>query len=401
MARSPRLVLLLALSALLGATLAAPAQAAKRKVPFGFFGMTITSELVGPGQLTDAQLDAQMAAMARSGVESLRTTISWGNLEPTPGRYAWGTLDRLVGAAARRGIRFFPNISTSPRWASRQPNSPEFWRYGPKDPNAFARLMRQAVLRYGPNGTFWSEHRGDIPRPVPVRQWQIWNEQVAPWFWNPQPWPRSYVRLLKPTYRAIHRADRGAKVVPGGFVGVGRKAPWDNMTDLYKAGGKGYFDAIAVHPFTLVPNSVKRTIDQTVEIIRLVRQRMRRRGDGRKPIYLTEMTWPAALGRVVPAAVVGLETTPLGQAQRLTAGYRRLARKRRTLRVTEAYWFSWATDYVTSPTPSGNEAFRFAGLNRYAGRGQFFPLPVLNAYANVAAAYEGCRKSDDARVCRR
>src|SRR5215210_2635045 len=115
MARAPRLVLLLAFSALLGTTLASPAQAAKRKVPRGFFGMTITSELVGPRALTDEQLDAQMSAMARSGVESLRTTISWGNLEPVPGSYAWATLDRLVGASARRGIRFFPNISTSPQ----------------------------------------------------------------------------------------------------------------------------------------------------------------------------------------------------------------------------------------------------------------------------------------------
>jgi hypothetical protein len=398
MAGTPRLVLLLAFSALLGATLAGPAQAATRKVPFGFFGMTLTSELLDPRVVSDEQLEAQMATMARSGVESMRTVIGWGSLEPSPGNYTWGPLDRIVAATARHRIIFFPNISASPQWASANPGSPDHWRYGPADPNSFARFMRQAVLRYGPRGTFWRENP-QLPR-VPVRQWQIWNEQVAPWFWNPQPWPRSYVRLLRATYRAIHAADRGAKVIPGGFVGVGRKAPWDNMTDLYRAGGKGYFDGISIHPFTLVPNSVKRTIDQTIEIIRLVRQRMRRRGDGRKPVYLTELDWPAALGRVHPQAIVGLETTPRGMSQRLTAGYRRLVRKRRSMRIAQAYWFTWASDYVTSPNPSGNEAFRFAGLYQFVPGGQFVPQPALNAYINAAVTYEGCRKTENARRCR-
>jgi hypothetical protein len=398
MARSPRLGLLLALPALLAATFASPADAAKRKVPFGFFGANSVEAFTAPGELTDEQLDAQMAAMARSGVESLRETFNWGALEPSPGVYNWAMFDRLVAATARHRILLFPGITTSPQWASLRPDTPEYWRYGPRDPRRFAEIMRQAVRRYGPRGTFWAQHR-ELPR-VPVRQWQIWNEQVAPWFWSNQPWAPSYVPLLKAAYRAIHRVDRRATVVPGAFVGVGRKAPWDNIVDLYRAGGKGYFDAIAIHPFTMVPNSVRKTVDQVVEIIRLVRRPMRRRGDGRKPILLTELTFPAAQGVVVPGAMVGLETTSQGMAQRLRASYRRLARKRRTLRVSQAYWFAWASDYVASLRVNGNEVFRFTGLTMYRRELGFAPLPVLNVYADVAAELEGCRKTDNARRCR-
>ena len=47
--------------------MAAPAEAAKRKVPFGFFGVTMIGELTSPGQLPDAKLDQQMALMAELG----------------------------------------------------------------------------------------------------------------------------------------------------------------------------------------------------------------------------------------------------------------------------------------------------------------------------------------------
>jgi hypothetical protein len=393
MVRTRRL-LLLTLAALLPLTFTASADAATRTVPFGFFGTTLTSELVG---LPDAQLDQQLALMSRSGVESLRITLAWGSFEPAPGAYDFSLLDRLVGATARHGLRFLPNVSTSPRWASERPNRPEFWRYGPRDPQAFARLMRRLVLRYGPRGTFWAANPA-VPR-VPVRQWQIWNEPSASWFWSSRPWARTYTRLLKASYRAIHRADRRAQVSTGGLVGTGNGAPWDNIRDLYRAGAKGFFDAVAVHPFTLAPNSVQRTVDQTIAIIRRVRAQMRRRGDRRKPILLTELSWPAALGRLPPGLVTGLETTPQGQAARLRAAYRRLARQRRRLRVQQAYWFSWATDYVPFATPSPNDAFQFSGLLRHSN-GSFFPMPLLLTYADVAATYQGCQKSDDARRCR-
>ena len=44
---------------------------------------------------------------------------------------------------------------------------------------------------------------------------------------------------------------------------------------------------------------------------------MRRYHDTRKRIFLTEVTWPAAVGHIPAAAINGLETDEKGQAARL------------------------------------------------------------------------------------
>jgi polysaccharide biosynthesis protein PslG len=93
---------------------------------------------------------------------------------------------------------------------------------------------------------------------------------------------------------------------------------------LYRAGAKRFFDAVAIHPFTK-DKSVRVTVDQTLEIVRQVRTQMKRHRDARKPIMLTELTWPAAAGKLPKAAQIGLETTSRGQAARLSAAYGRLA----------------------------------------------------------------------------
>jgi hypothetical protein len=386
-----RLALLLALATMLVAGGATPASAAKRKVPFGFFGTVIHP-------WPDSVLEPQTALMARSGVESARIIILWEQLEPAPGVYDFRALDGLAAAAARHRIALLPNITQTPQWASDRPSDPEFWRWPPADPNAYAELMRQLVLRYGPNGSFWGENPG-LPR-VPIRQWQIWNEQTAPWHWQPRPWGPSYKRLLEAAYKAIHGADRRAEVVAGALVAFGTYAPWDGARELYRFGAKRFFDVIAVHPFTNAP-SATRAARQTLEVVRRVRAQMVRRGDRRKEIILTEMTWPAAVGKVPRNALqqaAGLATTPRGQVQRLRAAYRQLARARRKMRITGVYWYAWATEFDQN-SPDSVMAFRYSGLNRVMGT-VFSPMPILRTYAGLAARYEGCRKSANARRCR-
>jgi hypothetical protein len=393
MRRTRPLVLAGLLAALIASLPPSQAEAAKRKVPFGFFG-TVAHPMADPA------LEQQMTLMARSGVESARVILPWRQLEPAPGAYSWETLDRLAAAAARHRVALLPNVTETPQWASQRPSDPEWWRLPPADPNAYAELMRQLVLRYGPNGSFWAQN-STLPD-VPIRQWQIWNEQTAPWHWKLRPWGPSYTRLLKAAYRAIHGVDRRAKVVAGSLVAFGNNyAPWDGIKELYRAGARRFFDVIAVHPFTNNPRSASDTAERTLEVVRRVRAPMRRRGDAGKPIILTELTWPAAVGRVPRAALrqaAGLATTRRGQAARLRAAYRRLAQARRALRITQVYWYAWATEYDTN-SPLSVMAFRFGGLTRVAG-GAFSPMPLLGTYARMAAKYEGCRKSADARRCR-
>ena len=382
-------------AALLVAALAVPttADAAKRKVPFGFFGSVAPPVLAA---VNDATLDAQMALMARSGVESVRVTRAWNALEPAEGRYRFTELDRTVAAAARHGIHTMINVTSTPRWASSKPRSPDAYRLPPKNNGTYAELMRQLVLRYSPTGTFWTQNP-TVPR-VPVRQWQIWNEPSGEAHWKPRPWAPSYTRLLKAAYRAIHSADRGAEVVAGPLVATGTYTQWKAITDLLKAGARRYLDVVSVHPFTNDSTSARKSAQRVIAILRLVRERMNKRGARTVPMILSEMTWPASQGKAPKGAQLHFSVNQRGQAARLKAVYRALVRSRRKLRVTNAYWYTWATSYDRSG-PLSVMAFNFSGLTRVR-RGVFSPRPLLGVYTNVAASYQGCRKSADARRCR-
>jgi hypothetical protein len=209
------------------------------------------------------------------------------------------------------------------------------------------------------------------------------------------------VKLLKGAYNAIHGLDRHATVVAGSLVAASATyAPWDAISELYRYGGKRYFDMIAVHPFTN-GSSTKVAIKQTLEIVSRVRARMNKHHDRRKRIIVTELTWPAAVGKVPKSALqqaAGLSTTRRGQAARLKSAYRALASGKRKLGVSQVYWYAWATEY-DNLSPESVMAFRYSGLNRFSG-GVFSPEPVLRTYTNLAATYEGCRKSSNARRCR-
>jgi hypothetical protein len=114
-------------------------------------------------------------------------------------------------------------------------------------------------------------------------------------------------------------------------------------------------------------------------------------------MIITELSWPAALGKVAKRRLLGLETTTKGQSARLKDSYLGLAKQRRKLHVTQAYWFAWATTYDRN-APQSDVPYRFSGLLRFRS-GVFTPMPPLRAFTGTAARLEGCRKGTDARRC--
>jgi hypothetical protein len=96
---------------------------------------------------------------------------------------------------------------------------------------------------------------------------------------------------------------------------------------------------------------------------------------------------------------LGFETTAAGQAARLQAAYRQASAQRRSLNLTQVYWYTWWSPYRETGVLS-TESFDFSGLNSTA-TGPITPLPLLKAYADVAAQLEGCRKGTLADRCRR
>jgi hypothetical protein len=394
MVRVRRFSLLLTLAALLAGTIATAPAEAKRKVPVGFFGTVVPPEVTSPNAVSVETLDDQFGLMSKSGVESVRLTFAWEQLEPRKGVFDFSTFDKLIQAASSHHLRIIANITQTPLWASTKPNG-EFWRAPPKNNADFAALMTQLVGRYGPSGSFWTQN--PTLEKAPIRKWQIWNEENAPWHWSTKRWAPGYVKLLKAAYQSIKAIDKGATVVAGSFVAAPNYSQWAGVRDLYKAGGKRWTDEISVHPFTNNSKSVKGTVDQMITIVTLVRKAMRKAHAGRTPIIITELSWPASVGKIPKRALLGVETTTKGQTQRMKAGYKRLIKMRRKLRVTETYWYTWASQYDRNGAESVM-SFRYAGLVRVR-RGVFSRLPILRTYTSLARKYEGCRKSADARHC--
>jgi Beta-galactosidase len=369
------------------------ASAEPRRTPFGFFGVVVNPELWSN---SPSVIDSQVALMAKSGVESIRTNFNWSTAEPSQGVYDWSGTDEIVGAAASHGVQLLPIVEFTPRWASSHPAAAWLY-YAPTHPATFAAFLTQLVGRYGPGGSFWAAHP-NVPRD-PIRTWQIWNEpEGTKYDWRSGPWPRTYTRLLKVSYTAIHRADRGAKVVSGALVGLNTTTltPWAEATDLYRAGFKRYFDILAVNAYT-GGVTVTQSVDRSVEIVSLVRRVMRRYRDGGKPVWDTELTWTAAAGRIPRRDYVGIEYSPRGQARRLAAFYQRIATSR-IAGIQRAFWYTWSSAYAPVNVP---QTFQYTGLLKWSGQpGQpFQALPLLSTYAGVAAKFEGCRKTVNARAC--
>jgi hypothetical protein len=376
---------LLAVLAVLAALLAlAPgAGAARRRVPHGFFGVVWDGSVV---HASDGVQDDQWGLMSRTGVESVRAVFSWDQSQPTAAVSPdFSRSDQVVTLAAEHGMSVLPIIVDTPKWAAAyaQRDSP------PRDPADFGDFLQALVVRYGPAGSYWSEH--PLLPSHPIRYWQIWNEPDRPYRWyapkgSAYAWPGGYVSLVAEARRALRAFDPGAKVVLAGLT----NDSWNHLATLYRRHIRPYFDVAAIQTYTGTPRFA-------LKGIRLFRRVMRRHGDARKPLWATETGWPAAVGRMpVPGGLRTLVTTDRGMASNLKVMFRALAARRRLARyrVGRVYWYTWSSPYQRL-----TDIFDFAGLLSYY-RGSFERKPALRAYRSTVRRFEGCAK-DNFGACRR
>ena len=368
--------------ALLLAALAtlAVAPAASARVNWGFMGVHWSHE---PASASQAAQDVQWDVMASSGVEAVRADFSWPAMQRGRGEpIDFSGTDALVKRAAIRNIDLLPVITAAPAWARAYPRRD---KSPPKNPADYAIFLAALVDRYGPSGSFWADDP-TVPR-RPLREWQIWNEPHLTSYWDTPAksrwaYPRGYGRLLDKAWTAIKVRDPGAKVV---LAGITQRA-WEEIEELYRVGRiKGSFDVAALQIFPL-------TVHRAVVATRLFRQALRKRRDGRKPIYLTEISWPASKGRTPKVRYLAHETDG-SMAAKLETAYAELARQRRSLGLRRVFWFTWATRYGR-----GGSVFNYPGLQQYRG-GDFTAKKALGAYQRAARRLQGCTK-DDTGVCR-
>jgi len=349
----PRATVLAALCAAL--LVGAPAQA--RSVPRGWLGVQADGPLTRPGNPLDGEWDR----IAGAGAETVRVAFDWREAQPEEsGAVDFAPTDEIVAAAARRRLVVLPVVHRTPRWAAAHPDrgtaSP------PRGTDAYTRFLTALVGRYGPQGSLWAE-RPELPRTA-IRDWQIWNEPNLTRYWTSQPFARGYVALLRAARRALRAADPGSRTILAGLP----NESWTALRRVYRAGGRGAFDAVALHPYTGRPRNV-------IRLIEFARREMRRYHDGRKPVWLTELSWPASQGHTRGAP--GFVTTERGQASRLELALSLLARDRRRLRIERVVWYTWLSQ------EGSRNAFDWSGLRRRRGE-RIVSAPALAVFRRAA-----------------
>jgi polysaccharide biosynthesis protein PslG len=202
------------------------------------------------------------------GAKWVRLTFEWNQLETSQGSYnstklaAW---DRSVALSRQAGTKVLVTVYGTPSWASAN------GKVGgaPSNNAYYANLMSFLANRY----------RGQ------VQAWEIWNEENVSRFWTTGPDPARYTGLLRAAYPAVKSADPNATVVFGGTSGNDTGF----IDGAYRAGAKGNFDVMAVHPYTGSAPEAGSGL-YSFPGYREVRDLMLRYGDA-KPMWLTEFGW--------------------------------------------------------------------------------------------------------------
>jgi Beta-galactosidase len=322
------------LFAALAAAVVAPAVAtsgAPHRVPKGFFGVAPQSDLTPE--------DARY--MTAGGIESVRFTLIWPAIQPTAdGSYDWGYFDKVVEVATRYGLRVLPVINSTPPWLA--PKSTTLPVQNGKQRAAWTAFLEAAVKRYGPGGEFWTQHAHEgvnyepaIARPLPIREWQIWNEANFFYFTYPVS-PSRYAKLVTISSRAIKHVDPSAKVVLAGLFGEPtakgkRGMPAATFLErLYAVPGlENRFDGVALHPYAVDAETLEELVERFHEVSV--------ENHDRPDLYITEMGWGSQNDFEHDAFEQGVR----GQMRQMRGAYRYLIENQQRLNLKQVDWFSW------------------------------------------------------------
>ncbi len=110
-----------------------------------------------------------------------------------------------------------------------------------------------------------------------ITVWSFWNEPDGG-FWHPAPDPKQYLALLKITHEELKKADPNNQIMLGGLVSMGF------LEDVYKLGGKPYFDLVSTHPYGWGGDRNK-GFDRNLNTVQAI---LKRHGDADKPVWFTE-----------------------------------------------------------------------------------------------------------------
>jgi hypothetical protein len=264
-------------------------RAAQRPPPAGVTatvapGGAVRAEKLGFG-LADVSTGpgSTLELAARAGAGWMLGWVSWQNIEPSRGVFAWQSggandLDNVADGGRAYGLKVLVRVQSPPAWATTD-GSGHLARVDPAE----VRRSMEALARRGAGR---------------VAAYQVFNEPNLTYEWGEEvdaAAAATYVRLLRAAYQGLKAGDPQALVVSAGMAN-GATAPSLNDLDylraFYAAGARGTFDALDTHPYggNTPPESTDcgGTCFRRAEV---QRQIMVDAGDGATPMWATELGW--------------------------------------------------------------------------------------------------------------
>jgi len=242
-------------------------------VPADGYGFSVgASQIWMSAQDADRELDAAALTNARW----LRVHVDWHAVEKVKGEYDWGYVDHWIDGARARGMRVLGLITNTPDWAK----APGTALYAPPtDAADYAAFAAAVAKRYRDR----------------VTDWELWNEPNLPRFLGfAESRAAVYVGLLKAAYPAIKAVQPNSTVISAGLSpAVGVDGPANFLNDMYVNGAKGYFDAVAMHPYVF-PAGLAADPDNAWSDLARAHDVMTLNGDGDKKVWMTELGAPTS-----------------------------------------------------------------------------------------------------------
>jgi len=256
--------------------LATAAQATSVAVQTGKFGLALADVTTGRG--------TTLEKADQTGAGWMMGWVSWRNVEPNRGVFAWQSgagndLDNVANGGSFYGLKVLARIQDAPGWATYD-GSGRLSQVNPDD----LRQAMEGIARRGAGR---------------VAAYQIFNEPNLNYEWGADAVDASaaarYAVLLNAAYTGIKAGDPNATVVSAGTAN-GSTSPSMNDLDylraFYAAGARGSFDALGTHPYggNTAPESTTcgGTCFRRAE---LQRQIMVEHGDSATPMWATEVGW--------------------------------------------------------------------------------------------------------------
>lgn len=215
-----------------------------------------------------AQANARwIPQMAAIGITNHRTcNTSWPAVEPEEGKWTWDTLDAQMNYLDEQHIVYGGILAASPKWNTKD---------------------ARGTLPVN-NLPGWSRYVSEVVKHAKgrIKRWEVWNE--PPNGTGRDQTAADYAKIVIAAYDAAKAAD------PECLVGIAAKSVAVTYLDqAIKAGAKGHFDYVTLHPYEVAGCPIKHPGTEMVylQIAGTVRKMLAARDPAKAncPIIFTEL----------------------------------------------------------------------------------------------------------------